>query len=298
MNTLMVTTLSPGLLSKLKIMTGPYIIPRKENPHVITKETLPLTMGHEFCGRISETPSNPKSRFKKGQAVMIDPRYYCSTCFRCTTGNDNACVNWGFLGLSGGGGGLSEFVAVPESFCHLLPDDADLSTAALIEPMAVAYHAVRKTGIEEFEWISALVLGGGPIGMAVSVVLRMRGVKKIFVSEPTVTRQGHCRELVEVVLDPTKEKVGDRCREMTNGLGVDVVFDCAGIASAMGDGMDAMKYGGIYLSMCPCSPFILRVEVFRSYGRAVRPIFLEEDISAPVSFSAPKIALKGMLTCQ
>lgn len=261
MNTLMVFALSPELPYELKTIIGPYVIPRKENPHVITKETLPVTMGHEFCGRISQDPSNPSSRFKKGQAVMIDPRYYCSTCFRCTTGNTNACVKWGFVGLSGGGGGLSEFVAVPESFCHLLPDDADLSIAALIEPIAVAYHAVRETGIEDFENTSALVLGGGPIGMAVAVALRMKGMKKIFVSEPTTKRQGHCRELVEVVLDPTKEKIGDRCRELTEGVGVNVVFDCAGIASAMSDGMDAMKYRGLYLNvagwMTPVSSYLL-----------------------------------------
>lgn len=262
MNTLMVIHIfSPEYPHELKIIKGPFIIPRKEKPHVLTKEYLPVTMGHEFCGRISQTPSNPNSRFKKGQAVMIDPRYYCSTCFRCTTGNDNACINWGFVGLSGGGGGLSEFVAVSESFCHLLPDDADLSIAALIEPMAVAYHAVKRTGIEDFEKVSALVLGGGPIGMAVAVVLRSKGAKKIFVSEPTTKRQGHCRELVQVVLDPTKEKVGDRCRELTDGLGVDVVFDCAGIAPAMKDGMDAMKYGGLYLNvagwMTPVSDYLL-----------------------------------------
>ncbi|KUJ23346.1 threonine dehydrogenase [Mollisia scopiformis] len=271
---------------------GPYVIPRPGNPHVITKETLPITMGHEFCGRISQPPSNPNSKLKKGDAVMIDPRFYCSDCHRCSNGNDNACVKWGFLGLSGGGGGLSEFIAVPESVCHVLPEGVDLSVAALIEPLAVAYHAVRKTGIEDFGGKDVLVLGGGSIGMAVVVVLRMKGVKKVVVSEPTMKRQGYCRELVDVVLDPVKEKVGDRCRELTEGKGVDVVFDCAGIERAMADGMDALKFGGLYLNVAGwITPFVVPQGIFMTKEMEIRAsmAYTGEDFRDTVkAFSAGK----------
>ncbi|CZR51687.1 related to threonine dehydrogenase and related Zn-dependent dehydrogenases [Phialocephala subalpina] len=236
----------------------PAIIPRKENPHIVTKETLPLTMGHEFCGRVVKMSEN--SKLKKGDAVMVDPRFYCSTCFRCETGNSNACLKWGFRGLSGGGGGLSEFVAVPESFCHVLPESVDLASAALIEPLAVAYHAVRKTGISDPEWKekNVLVLGGGPIGLFVVVVLKMKGVKSVFVSEPTEKRRGVCGELADLVMDPMKENVGEKCRELTDGRGVDVVFDCTGVAPALKDGMDAVRYGGLYMNVAGwITPFVV-----------------------------------------
>lgn len=162
---------------------------------------------------------------------------------------DCSCLEWGFRGLSGGGGGLSETVAVDEKLCHVLPEDADLSIAALIEPLAVAVHAIKNTKIHDFSSKSVLILGGGPVGLAVTVVLRTKGAKKIFISEPTEKRQKHNREVADAVFDPTKEKVADRCREITGGKGVDVVFDCAGNEFAMRDGMDSLKWAGIYLTV-------------------------------------------------
>lgn len=225
-------------------------------------------MGHEFCGLISQSPANPDSTLKKGDSVMIDPRFYCSNCPRCKIGNSNACLSWGYVGLSGGGGGLSEYVAVPESFCHALPEGTDLSIAALIEPLAVAWHAVRRAEGGNWKWEekSVLVLGGGPIGMAVGVVLKMKGSGKVVISEPTVKRRSFCKDVVDLVVDPVKERVGDRCRDLTGGRGVDVVFDCAGIEQAMKDGMDALKYGGLYMNVAGwVTPVSFLSQIMRQY---------------------------------
>lgn len=180
---------------------------------------------------------------------MVDPRLYCNSCDRCEVSATNVCHSWGFRGLSGGGGGLSETVAVDANMCYALPDTADLSVAALIEPLTVALHAIKTTGIADFANKSVLILGGGPVGLAVVVVLRTKGAKTVYVSEPTVKRQNQSREVADLVLDPRNEKVGDRCRELTGGLGVDVVFDCAGIEPAMRDGMDALRWKGVYMNV-------------------------------------------------
>lgn len=232
-------------------LIGPYTIPTKDRPHALTKESLPVTMGHEFCGRILSAPEN--SNLKPGQAVMIDPRIYCGNCSRCDLKSTNCCYSWGFKGLSGAGGGFSEFVAIDAKLCYPLPDTVDLSLAALIEPLAVAWHAVSSdiSGIPGDDWEkkNVLVLGGGPVGIAAMYVLRAKGCKRVFVSEPTVTRAKQNKEIADQVFDPTKENVGDRCREETGGEGVDVVFDCAGVQRGMDAGMDALRFRGTYVNV-------------------------------------------------
>jgi threonine dehydrogenase-like Zn-dependent dehydrogenase len=228
-------------------LTGPAVIPQEKRPHPITKEYLPITMGHEFCGRIISAPDG--SNLSPGQAVMVDPRIYCSNCSRCDAHSTNACHSWGFKGLSGSGGGYSEFVAIDAKLCHPLPDSVDLNLAALIEPLAVAWHAVEISGLTDWASKSVLILGGGPVGIAHIFVLRAKGCKQIFVSEPTAMRAKQNKEMADEVFDPTKENVGDRARELTDGEGVNAVFDCAGIQRALDAGMDALRYKGTYTNV-------------------------------------------------
>lgn len=155
-------------------------------------------------------------------------------------------------------------IAVDERMVYPLPDTASIETAALIEPLTVATHAVKLSNITDFSSKSVLILGGGPVGLAVIMVLRTKGAKKVFVSEPTLKRQKQNSEVADAVFDPTKEKVGERCRELTAGEGVDFVFDCAGVQRALDDGMDAMGWGGMYINIagwvtpvsCPSSSLI------------------------------------------
>lgn len=154
----------------------------------------------------------------------------------------------GFKGLSGGGGGFAERVCVDASMVYRLPDDVDLEKACLIEPLAVGWHAVQTTGVEDWRDKSVLVVGGGPVGVAVIIVLRAFGCKRILVSEPTVVRRMQNESVADVVLNPLEEDVGKRCRELTAGHGVDVVFDCAGSQKGFEAGMDAVKYRGVYMN--------------------------------------------------
>lgn len=234
------------IISELK--PGPRVIPRKERPHPLTGAVLPITMGHEFCGRITQVAANGK--LQVGQPVMVDPRVFCSHCHACSSGDTNICDVWGFLGYnSNDGGGYSEYAAINEELCHVLPDSVSLSDASLIEPLTVARHAVRKSGFDDYRNKSILIVGGGPVGLAVIFVLKASGVGKIVVSEPTAKRQEQTSKFVDVVLDPREVKVGDKCRELTGGKGVDIVFDCAGIMPGLRDGMDALRRGGTYVNV-------------------------------------------------
>jgi threonine dehydrogenase-like Zn-dependent dehydrogenase len=208
-----------------------------------------VTMGHEFCGRVIQAPADSSSNLKVGQAVMVDPRLCCGSCTNCQALNTNGCAKWGFLGLSGFGGGLSEAVAVDASMCHVLPESVPLDLAALIEPLAVAQHAAACTRVQDWSKESVLCIGGGPVAIAVAMILRARGVGKVFISEPTVRRREHAVEICHAVIDPVKEDVGERCRSLTDGAGVSVVFDCAGVQVGLEAGMDALRFGGVYVNV-------------------------------------------------
>ncbi len=223
-------------------------IPTPDRPHPLTGGHIPVTLGHEFCGRIKTAPSG--SRLKEGQAVMVDPHIVCGNCHSCTTGKDHLCHQLAFMGSSGpeGGGGLSEFAAVDEHMLYPLPDNVSLQNAALIEPLVVAHHVVKAAGVK-LEGLDVLIVGGGPIGYAMTSVLRAQSVKRILMSEPTVKRREQARDLVERVIDPRTESVGDTCRGLTSGKGVDVVFDCAGIQAGLEAALDALAYGGTFVNV-------------------------------------------------
>ncbi|KAH4226984.1 hypothetical protein HBH98_187700 [Parastagonospora nodorum] len=179
---------------------------------------------------------------------MVDPRIYCSKCSRCKIGN-NGCSTLGFKGYSGTGGGFSEFVTVDAKLCYPLPHDVDLSLAALIEPLAVAWHAISACDISDWSNKTGLILGGGPIGIACAVVLRAHGCKRILVSEPSSVRAVQNDQIADAVFNPIKENVGERCCELTGGEGADVAFDCAGAQKGMDAALDALRYRGLYMNV-------------------------------------------------
>ena len=174
-----------------------------EKPHGITGDHLPVSFGHEFCGRVSALPSGypADGQFKLGSPIMVDPRIVCRKCASCTSGCDNICANWGYIGLNGGGGGgagFSEKVNVEMRMCHVLPDDGsvDLNSVVLCQPLTVGRHALGATGLADLTGLNVLVLGGGPVGLAVLLNLRAKGIGvglsgRVFVSEPDSKAERH-----------------------------------------------------------------------------------------------------------
>jgi threonine dehydrogenase-like Zn-dependent dehydrogenase len=228
-------------------IVGPRMIP-STTPHVITGEVLPVTMGHEFCGRVSHVPEG-ETRLKVGQPVMCDPRMHCKACLRCDDGKENMCYKMGFLGLSGGGGGLAEKVAIDARMCYPLPENIDLKFVALIEPLVVARHALKVSEIKKWEELNVLIVGGGPVGVAVVLDLKCHGAKKIIVSEPSSARRKGLEAHGIAIIDPLTENAVARCEELAGQGGVDIVFDCAGIQPGLESGMAALKVRGTYVNV-------------------------------------------------
>lgn len=144
----------------------------------------------------------------------------CGSCLSCKTGQTHCCSNLGYVGGTTTGG-YGEFVSVDEERLYPL-GSIPLEYAAVIEPLAVVQHAIKQSGVKDWKDKNVLVLGGGPIGFALLLVLRAHGATNVFVSEPTKLRREQVSEYAQAVIDPVKEKVGDRCRELTDGKGADV----------------------------------------------------------------------------
>lgn len=202
-----------------------------DKPHPLTGATLPQVLGHEFAGEVVEV-GDDVTGVAPGDRVVVWPVYHCGECDACEAGLPNACRVIAFHGIQSDGGGMAEYTVVPASLLHRLPDGVPLEMGALVEPMAVAWHAVKRGGAEPGH--VALVAGSGPIGIGVFLALRARGIEKVIVSEPSAQRRAAVERLgAEHVVDPTSEDLAARVAEVSGGRGVDVAFDAAGAGPAV-----------------------------------------------------------------
>lgn len=154
---------------------GPIFIP-VDQPHPLTNEIAPVTLGHEFSGEIVEIGEGV-SDYQVGDRVVVEPIF-------ATHGHQGAYnldENMGFLGLAGGGGGFSEYVSVDTELLHKLPDELSYEQGALVEPSAVALYAVRSSKVQAGD--TAAVFGCGPIGLLVIEALKAAGATDIYAVE-------------------------------------------------------------------------------------------------------------------
>lgn len=211
-------------------------------PHPQTGRQAPVVLGHEFSGTVSATGDGVTS-LEVGDRVAVRPTYTCGECPSCQAGHPNTCRVLAFHGLSGFGGGLSQYTVVSESMAFKLPESVSLEFGALVEPMAVAYHAVDVSGIAPGQL--AVIAGLGPIGVGLYFALRSRGVTDIIASDPSATRRTILEKLgAPHVIDPTTTDVAEAAMAATDGLGAHTVFDAAGVGAAISSGIGALMPQG------------------------------------------------------
>lgn len=221
-------------------MAGPIFIPVAQ-PHPLSHDKAPIIMGHEFSGEVSEIGEGVTS-LKPGDRVVVEPIQACGKCAPCLHGKYNLCDNLGFHGLTGGGGGFSAYTTVGERWVHKMPEGLSFEQGALVEPAAVALHAVRISSLKAGG--TAAVFGAGPIGLLVVEALKVAGASAIHVIELSPQRGAKALELgATSVIDPSKENAVQRIRELTPG-GVDVAFEVTGVPSVLQQCIDATRYEG------------------------------------------------------
>lgn len=210
--------------------------------HPILDEEGPFTLGHEFSGRVIAV-GEEVSTLAEGDLVAVRPNVWDGTCPACLRGDTNLCVNGGFIGLMGGGGGFSDVVVAPEGNAYKLPAAFTAQTGALVESMAVAWHATKIGGVREGSTV--LILGAGPVGLGVLLAARARGASRVIVSELSDTRKQLAVNLGADVVDPREADLAAYVRDATGGLGADASFDASGVGAAtLHPALAAVRSGG------------------------------------------------------
>ncbi|MEK8130034.1 2,3-butanediol dehydrogenase [Paenibacillus filicis] len=220
-------------------VAGPIFIPEGA-PHPLTKEQAPIVMGHEFSGQIVEVGEGV-SRLQVGDRVVVEPVFSCGQCPNCKQGKYNLCEKMGFLGLAGGGGGFSEYVAVDEHMVHRIPDSLSYEQGALVEPSAVALYAVRSSQFKVGD--RAVVFGTGPIGLLVIEALKASGASQIYAVELSEERRSKAEELGAIGLNPAKLNVVEEIHRLTGG-GADVSFEVTGVPVVLNQAIQSAKTSG------------------------------------------------------
>lgn len=206
----------------------------------------PLIPGHEFAGQVVEIGKMTDERWK-GKRVGIFPLIPCGECISCQMKKYEMCRNYSYLG-SRQDGGFAEYVAVPEWNLIELPDNVSYKEAAMLEPMAVAVHAIRRVKPKKEEKIA--VCGLGTIGLLLLMIL-LGGtdidVKKIFVigNKEFQKQQALLLGIPEDnYVDCRGENVKEWMLQKTDGIGVDVFFECVGRNETVSEAIDLSAPAG------------------------------------------------------
>jgi (R,R)-butanediol dehydrogenase/meso-butanediol dehydrogenase/diacetyl reductase len=227
-------------------LEGPIFLPAAGHPHPLTHEEMPVTMGHEFSGTISAL-GDGVTDLTIGENVVVEPYFVCGECAPCQAGNYNLCTKMGFIGLAGGGGGLSEKIVVDRRWVHPV-GDIPLDQAALIEPLSVGHHAYVRSGAKAGD--VAFIGGAGPIGLLLAAVLKAEGIT-VIISEPSAARKEKAIStgVAHHVVDPTTEDVVARVMELTVGVGADVAFECTSINAVLDQLFDLVRPAGVIVNV-------------------------------------------------
>lgn len=217
---------------------GPITIP--EDPHPVTGERLPITIGHEVAGTVTEVGRNVD--IPVGTTVVVNPIVWCGDCRYCDEGKYRLCEAGGFVGLSGGGGGFAENLVVSAEKAVPVPAGMPADRAALVEPFTVGVHAVKQSGLRAGD--SAAVFGCGPIGTTVVQAAVAAGADPVYVSEPRAARRTLASTSgADEVIDPSERDPVRAIDEGTDG-GVDVSFEVAGVEPSVNQALRSVRSDG------------------------------------------------------
>lgn len=206
----------------------------------------PFILGHELTAEVITVNGDASSLPAIGSRVTVNPARACGFCNYCKSGRSNLCPNTIMLGSGSTNpptnGAMAEYVAVRADQCHLLPDSMDDGLGAMIEPLAVALHAVKRSGTVSGKKV--LVTGGGTIGLLTALSAKTFGALPIAVSDIVLERRKSALECgVDLVLDPSEKNLNEKVKEIT-GDGFDVIFEASGARPALRQAFDLVKPGG------------------------------------------------------
>ena len=188
----------------------------------------PVVPGHEAAGVVEAVGDGADAAWV-GRRVAIEPAINCGRCRWCLAGRPNVCPDHLFLGLPGADGAMRQYMTHPARLCAAVPDELSDDEAVMLEPLAIAVHALDRAG-----WSGghgAVILGAGPIGLSILCLLKTAGADPIVVSDELDYRLALARRLGAThTLNPLREDVPAAVAELSGGDGYSYVFEAAGVA--------------------------------------------------------------------
>jgi L-iditol 2-dehydrogenase len=206
----------------------------------------PIIMGHEAAGSIAAAGAGV-SGYLDGQPVTFDSTIYCGECEYCRRGEVNLCERRQVLGVSTPEyrreGAFAQYIVVPSRVVHSLPANIPFAEAAMIEPLAVAVHAVSLSSVRKAD--TALVIGAGMIGLLVLQVLKQAGCSQVFVIDVDDTRLQMARDFgaAEIINAKTSDTVAE-IKHLTSGTGVDIALEAVGSTPTVKTAIESVRKGG------------------------------------------------------
>ncbi|MGB7604565.1 MAG: zinc-binding dehydrogenase [Lutisporaceae bacterium] len=209
----------------------------------------PVVLGHEFSGIVTEVGADVK-RVKVGDRVTSETTYKtCGTCIYCQSKDYNLCSNRKGIGTHQNGS-MAQYTVSREESIHILPNNVSLLSAALTEPLACGVHAgIEKGDIRDGDVVC--IFGVGAIGLLLSQVAKAKGAIVILAGLTSDAERFEVGKKIGVdrTVDQMKENISEIVKEMTNGVGVDKVFECSGAVPALNKGLEIVKKKGRVVQM-------------------------------------------------
>ncbi len=205
----------------------------------------PFILGHEIVGEVVAVGEGVLKPIV-GQRVAVNPASHCGQCHYCRSGRVNLCERVTMLGSASTkpptNGAFSEFLLIGASQCFPIPPHVDDGLGAMIEPFAVALHALNRAGSVSGRRV--LVTGGGPIGLLTVIAARTYGATCVALSDPMEERRQMALAVgADAVLDPTANSFRQRSADLAES-GFDVVLEASGSAAALRQALEAVRRGG------------------------------------------------------
>lgn len=258
----------------------------------------PFVLGHEPGGTVVEVGKNVK-HLKVGDRVALEPGKTCGHCEFCKTGRYNLCSDVVFFATPPVDGVFQEYVAHEAELCFKLPDNVSTLEGALIEPLAVGFHAAIQGDAHLGQ--KAVVMGAGCIGLVSMMALKARGVSEVYVVDIMEKRLEKALELGATgVINGAKEDVLERVKELTDGAGMDLVIETAGTEITTRQAIHMAKKGSniVLVGYSKTGEMTLPMSLVLDKELTFKTVFRYRHIypMAIDAVAAGKVNLKGIVT--
>lgn len=252
----------------------------------------PFVLGHEAAGTVISVGKDVK-HIKPGDRVALEPGKTCGHCRYCREGKYNLCTDVIFFATPPIDGVFCEYVAHEADLCFKLPDNVSAIEGALIEPLAIGFHAANQGGAHAGQ--TAVVFGAGCIGLVSLLALKAEGVSRIFVVDIMDNRLDKAMELGATgTINPTATDLKQAIDTLTDGRGVDLVIEAAGTEITTRQAIDIAAKGSTIVLVgysrtgeltLPISQFIDKELTFKSVFRYrhIYPMAIEAVASGKVN---------------